>query len=240
MLAKVKSEELVLSLESQKTLQSQFLAWNPCGWCSGYVWTTVTANAHVVWIAPVGQELATPCKSTCPVKPHLSFLPRNSRTSHQGLTSEVITTRLSRMLLVDQLWFLRHPFRWIFLWVLEHSGSLCDRGMIHTVDTLDPSLCQDQIAQGWGCCSETIAETYLSILISVMCWLLLHRDKQIQNRSGAGSEVEKTLLELGRGGFLLCLFVSGLVTTTVTLQIHFFPILCPGGDYEVTQKAWHF
>lgn len=72
-----------------------------------------------------------------PVPP---FFPGTAGTSHQGVTSEVISTRLSRMLLVDQLWFLHHPFHWNSLWVLEHSGSLCNRGMVHSVDVLDPSL----------------------------------------------------------------------------------------------------
>lgn len=168
----MRSEELVLSLESQKTLEFQVLGWNPCGWYLGFVWTTVTANAHIVWMVPVGQELSTPCESTSPAKPQLS-LPGTA----EPLT-RVSWARLSAPgypgCSVDQLWFLHHPFHWISLGGLEHSESLCNKGMIHTVGTLDPSLCQDQITQGWGCCSETIAETYLSTLIRVMCQLLLH------------------------------------------------------------------
>lgn len=57
----------------------------------------------------LGQELTPSCKSTSPIKPHLSFLPRSSRTSPQGLTSEIISSTLSRMLLVDQLFFVHHP-----------------------------------------------------------------------------------------------------------------------------------
>lgn len=42
--------------------------------------------------------------------------------------------------------------------------------------------------------------------------------------NGAGSKVDKTLLELGREGFLLCFFCRAWVTNTVTIQIHFFPL----------------
>lgn len=175
-----------------------------------------------------------------PISP---FFPSTAGTSHQDLTSKVISTRLSRIFLVDQLWFLYHPFHWISLWGLEHSGSLCNRGTIHAAVTLDLGLCQNQITRGCGCLQwhhswNTVVYPdqglsleqqwqpviqyflvmgnlkYLYTLFLIAFWQCVHffctKAKQLQNMNGAGSKVEKTLLELGRGGFLLCLFASGL------------------------------
>lgn len=108
------------------------------------------------------------------LKPISHFFPGTAGTSHQGLKSEVISTRLSRMLLVDELRFLHHPLHWISLWVLEHSGSLCNRGMITLLILWTPACVNTKLHRDEAACSETIAETYLSTLIRVMCLLLLH------------------------------------------------------------------
>lgn len=81
------------------------------------------------------------------------FLPRRGGSLSPGLTSEVISTRLSKMLLVRHLQFLHQPFRQISLGVPEQMGKFVwwSWSVIHTVGTSDPGLCQAQITQGWDC-----------------------------------------------------------------------------------------
>lgn len=58
--------------------------------------------------------------------------------------------------------------------------------------------------------------------------------------NGAGSKVEKTLPELGRGGFLLCLSVSGLGYNHCDSSDSLFSHAQAEIDCEVTQKAGNF
>lgn len=151
----MRSEELVLSLSENWSRKLQSLSVWPeihvvgiwvmfgllsllmCSWCEWSLWGRNCQHLLVSQLLQLN-----------PISP---FFPGTAGASQRGLTREVISTRLSRMLLVDQLCFLHHPFHWISSWVLEHLGSLCDGGIILAVDTLDPSLYQDQITQGWDC-----------------------------------------------------------------------------------------
>lgn len=231
-----------------------------CSWCEWSLWGR---NCQHLLVSQLFQ-----------LNPISPFFPGTAGASQRGLTREVISTRLSRMLLVDQLCFLHHPFHWISSWVLEHLGSLCDGGIILAVDTLDPSLYQDQITQGWDCLQwdhswnllvypdqglaldqqwQPIMQYFLwwAILSALYTLLLIAfrqcvrccctKAKQLQNTTDAGSEVEKALLELSRGGFLLCLFVLGLAHNHCDFSDSLFcPVSCPGRDCEMTQKAGHF
>lgn len=138
----MRSEELVLSLSENWSIHFTPLWWSFRKLYSLSVWPEIHVVGIWVMFGLLSLLMCTWCEwslwgrncqhllmgQPLQLNPISPFFSGTAGASQQGLTSEVISPRLSRMLLVGQLWFFHHPFHWISSWVLEHPGSFCDGG----------------------------------------------------------------------------------------------------------------
>lgn len=156
-------------MKFQKALKFRHLAWNPYGRYLGYVWATITADAHTVQMVPVGQELPTPfCESASSLQIPPCF-PDMAGTSHQ-----VSQVRLSAP------GYLGCSLLVTFIFSISLSDgsvqgypssqeSLCERaGMWYVLLVLLVLACvKAKLNEDETACREGTVETHLSTLIRV-------------------------------------------------------------------------